>query len=88
MSRSVRDLAAYEGEYSSEELQVLYRIALLDGQLKLRVRAEDKGILDPFQADVMLSELGTLRFERDGRGEILGFRLDAGRVRDVVFTRQ
>ena len=85
---SERDLAAYEGEYFSEELQVLYRMSLNDGQLAVRVRAEDKGALDPFQPDVMLSGLGTFRFERDSRGAVSGFRLDAGRVRDVAFSKQ
>ena len=85
---SERELAEYEGEYFSEELQVLYRVALAVGQLTVRVRAEDKGALDPFQPDVMLSELGTLRFQRDARGAISGFRLDAGRVRDVAFSKQ
>jgi len=85
---SERELAAYEGEYFSEELQVLYRIALLEGQLTLRVRAEDKGTLDPIQPDVLVSELGTLRFQRNARGAIAGFRLDAGRVRDVAFSKQ
>jgi hypothetical protein len=36
----------------------------------------------------MLSELGTLRFHRDASGAISGFRLDAGRVRDVAFSRR
>jgi hypothetical protein len=82
-----RDLAAYEGEYFSQELQVLYRIGLVEGELTLRIRAEDKGALDPLQPDLMLSELGTLRFQRSG-GAISGFRLDAGRVRDVAFSKQ
>jgi CubicO group peptidase (beta-lactamase class C family) len=84
---SARELAPYEGEYFSEELQVVYRISLVDGRLTLRVRAEDKGALDPLKPDVMLSELGTLRFQRN-RGAITGFRLDAGRVRDVAFSKQ
>jgi CubicO group peptidase (beta-lactamase class C family) len=83
-----RELAVYAGEYFSDELQVLYRITLIDDQLTVRVRAEDEGALDPLQPDAMLSELGTLRFQRDGSGSVSGFRLDAGRVRDVAFIKQ
>jgi CubicO group peptidase (beta-lactamase class C family) len=82
------ELAVYAGEYFSDELQVLYRITLVDDQLTVRVRAEEKGALDPLQPDVMLSELGTLRFRRDGSGSVSGFRLDAGRVRDVAFIKR
>jgi CubicO group peptidase (beta-lactamase class C family) len=85
---SARELAAYEGEYFSEELQVPYRIRLAEGRLTLRVRAEDKGSLEPLKPDVMLSGLGTLRFQRNAAGTITGFRLDAGRVRDVAFSRR
>jgi len=91
-------LAAYAGDYWSEEMGVSYRLAVRDGALKV-VAVQDKiGIprannfakedFRPTAADVFtFGDDGlTVKFKRDG-GMPSEFELDAGRSTGIVFRR-
>ncbi|UCG87536.1 MAG: beta-lactamase family protein, partial [Gemmatimonadota bacterium] len=78
----------YTGSYHSRELDADYEI-LIDGtELSLRVGNHLDGALRLSATDEMRRQAITLRFERGGDGQITGFRLDAGRVKNLRFTRQ
>lgn len=80
------ELAAYAGRYFSEELQATYTLAVENGALTLHRRGGDPTPLRPLVRDEF-SAGPTLRFERDASGAVTGFTLDAGRVRNLRFTR-
>lgn len=80
------ELAAYTGAYFSEELQTTYRFSVENGALTMHFRGGDPIPLRPLIRDEFTAGL-TLRFVRDASGTVTGFALDAGRVRNLRFTR-
>jgi CubicO group peptidase (beta-lactamase class C family) len=80
------ELAAYAGRYFSEELQATYTLAVENGTLTVHRRGGDPTPLRPLVRDEF-SAGPTLRFVRDAAGAVTGFMLDAGRVRNLRFTR-
>ena len=80
-------LAAFEGDYYSDELDVFYRISLEGLRLRLTVRGRERVLL-PVAADVLRARNLTLRFERGTDGRFSGFLLDAGRVKNLRLTRE
>ncbi|HEX6038131.1 serine hydrolase domain-containing protein [Longimicrobium sp.] len=80
------ELAAYTGAYFSEELQTTYRLTVENGALTMHVRGSGPIPLRPLVRDEFTAGL-TLRFARDASGAVTGFALDAGRVRNLRFTR-
>ncbi len=98
ISLTKEQLAAYAGDYWSEEMGVTYRLAVRDGALKV-VAVQDKiGIprannfakedFRPTATDVFaFGDDGlTVKFKRDG-GTPSEFALDAGRSTGIVFRR-
>jgi hypothetical protein len=83
-------LATYEGQFFSEEIETLYTLVLVDGELvmqnyfiaDIKLSAADK---DEFSAGF---PIGSIRFVRDESGEITGFKASNGRARDVFFGRK
>jgi CubicO group peptidase (beta-lactamase class C family) len=80
-------LAAYAGAYHGEEIQAIYTLDVTDGALRLRRRGADPAILRPGTHDEFSAGGTTLRFQRDAAGEVSGFILDVGRVRNLHFVR-
>jgi len=93
------ELAAYAGDYWSEELRVTYRLAAKDGGLVLTyligadLISHAEGFVhrelrpagsDEFQ---MSHPRWTCHFTRDASHRVNGFRLDAGRTLGMEFTR-
>ena len=79
--------AGWTGSFRSDELDAVYRIALVDGALVLTVGNDADGPLTPRSADVLVR--GPLRLEateRDG-DRIVAFRIAAGRVTNLRFER-
>ena len=87
-------LEDYAGRYVSDELGVVYRLAVEDGALVARL----PGVPEPFPARATGPDtfvvavyggfLITLACDRDAEGSVTGFRADAGgRTRDVRFER-
>ncbi|MCI0437153.1 MAG: beta-lactamase family protein [Gemmatimonadetes bacterium] len=82
------DLTAFTGEFSSEELDVTYRIERVDQGLVLERRMHGAQPLQPLGDDAFRAADVRLRFARDAAGRITGFSVDAGRVRNIRFDRR
>ena len=80
-------LPSYAGAYYSVELDVTYTVTHENGALVLEVAGDPRGDIEMIEADLGRGSVGTLSFERDDLGEIVGFSLDAGRVRGLTFDR-
>jgi CubicO group peptidase (beta-lactamase class C family) len=81
-------LQVCEGEYYSEELRTLYRLALRDGKLMLRYpRGELE--LRPVSGDDFSANfpIGTVSLRRGATGACEGLAVTTGRVRNLEFRR-
>ncbi|HEX6747660.1 MAG TPA: serine hydrolase domain-containing protein [Longimicrobium sp.] len=82
------NLAAFAGEYRSDEAEVIYTIAVESGKLVLRRRPDVRIELTPVYRDAFTTENGwVLRFTRDRTGRVNGFGLWVERVRGLRFER-
>ena len=81
-------LAAYAGDYWSDELKVVYRIEVRDGQLRARKPFLDWTPLTPTTVDRFDSGFGfTVEFTRDAGRQASEMKVSGGRVRNLRFTR-
>lgn len=86
---STVDAARLVGTYRSPELETDYRIvANTAGALALERKGRPSTGLTPITPDTLSTGTLRLRFNRDAQGTPRSFTLEAGRVRDIVFTRQ
>jgi CubicO group peptidase (beta-lactamase class C family) len=82
-------LEAYSGVYFSNELQVWYRLYTDGDELLLRVAG-----LEPMPLTALFGETfenpdwGSFEFRRDAGGNVTGFKLQSGRVRNLEFKRR
>ena len=84
---SSAELSQYAGVYSSEEIDPLFEIKLEDGALLLsRLKNKPEKIL-PVSRELMICGTGSLRFTRDAKGEVDGFKLSTGRILNMRFRR-
>ena len=96
---TAEQMRGYVGDYWAEELGVTYRLAIVDGNLKLAAVLERSGLprannfspndLRPAGADQFTigGENVTVKFKRDGGGAASEFELDAGRTTGMIFSR-
>ena len=80
------NLEQYTGKYYSEELEVTYEVHLKDANLQLLFGDKDPQSMQAYDDDQFLSAYMLLRFQRKDR-DIIGFELDAGRAKNIKFTR-
>jgi len=91
-------LAAFAGDFWSEELRATYTLAVDNNNLMLRQVVSGNGFLAS-QQHRMLRPIGetafvvdgeglTFNFQRDGFGNPSGFQLDAGRTKGILFQRK
>ena len=81
-------LAAFAGDYYSEELDVVYRLSVARGSGGIVYEVgSQRGSARPIGDDALWSDNLRFRFERDTAGAISGFQIDAGRVKNLRFTR-
>lgn len=83
---SPAQLGLYQGRYFSEELQTTYELKLDDGRLCLHRKNAPPHSLDPAGSDEFHDGGLQFHFQRE-KGSVSGFRLDAGRVRNLMFRR-
>lgn len=81
------ELAAYQGEYYSPELDATWRIVLEGDSLRVVARGQPRQGLEPAMADGFVGQ-GFFRFTRDSRRRISGFVLSISRVRGLTFERR
>ncbi len=79
-------LAAFAGAYRSDEIEAIYRMVVKDGALRLERLKATPAPLTPLVADTFTSQLGIIRFVREGN-RVTGFVLDGGRVRRMKFEK-
>jgi CubicO group peptidase (beta-lactamase class C family) len=85
---SPNQLAAYAGNYVSEEIDPVYRISLETGGLVLlRLKAKPEK-LTPTAEDHFNGLNGDIHFLRDSSGRVSGFVLNGGRIKNFHFTAQ
>lgn len=85
---SAAALAAFAGQYWSEELESSMTIVQRGDTLLLRQRRHEDAVLVPqAAADSFEGRTLTLSFERDRNGAVIGFYAANGRTRDVRFAR-
>jgi CubicO group peptidase (beta-lactamase class C family) len=80
----------YAGSYFSEELEVRYRIACVDGEPRLgHVKLGDMALRALMADEFYAGASGwQLHFVRDGKGRISGFKISAERAWKVYFARE
>jgi CubicO group peptidase (beta-lactamase class C family) len=85
---SDKHLFEYQGIFYSEELQMTFEIRLEDGKLRFVHRKASPVSFEPLYSDFF--QVGSLRvrFVRNEEKEITGFLLDAGRVKNLRFTKR
>jgi hypothetical protein len=100
ISVSRAELGAFAGDYSSDELGVIYRLAIANGKLTLAgvlaagiPRSNDlagEQIVPVAKDEFELAgdEPINLKFMRDSAGRPTSFALDAGRTTGIIFVRQ
>lgn len=85
---SAAALAAYAGEYRSDEADGTYTVAVVDGRLALRMRPDITLPLTPVYADGFTGPGGSIvRFYRGADGRVRAFSVGVERVRELRFDR-
>lgn len=80
-------LAAYAGRYSSDEVEATHVWHVEKDQLVLYINDRRMGVLEPSYRDGFTRGGTVIDVQRDGRGRVSGFVMEAGRVRGLRFTR-
>lgn len=90
------ELTEYSGRYYSPELDIYWRIEVMDGQLTCKRRKYVDSILSPVFTDVFHDDWTPLMdypasylivFERDQQDTISGLRVSGNRVRNLIFIK-
>ena len=80
-------LAQYAGDYRSDEVDATHTWKVEKGQLVLYTNNRRIGVLEPSYKDGFTRGGNVIDVQRDARGRITGFVVEAGRVRHLRFTR-
>jgi len=86
------ELKNYVGKYYSEELDAAYFLRLKKGKLFMQHenphKSYPKSALKPASIDSFRVERWRLNFFRDEKKDIVGFKVNAGRVQNIFFEKQ
>lgn len=83
------NLPDYAGHYRSEELDTTWLVQVKEGKLVLQHRRQGEIPLRSTTRDrFSASNVGSMQFERDSGGKVIGFKVTTGRVRNLRFDRQ
>ncbi|MBN8469280.1 serine hydrolase [Corallococcus exiguus] len=74
-------LAAFAGQYRSEEVDMTYTVRVVDGKLAIRWPRRDEVLLDAIGGDHFVGSLGTVTFTRAASGGIDGLTISSRRLR-------
>lgn len=81
------DKMTYASKYSSPELSRTIEIELVEGSLVLSILDQKIPLEATLKDEFGAMGMFTLRFRRDQAGDIIGFRMDAPRAGNILFTR-
>jgi hypothetical protein len=81
------NLAEYAGDYRSDEVDATHTWKVEKGELVLYLNNRRVGVLEPTYKDGFTRAGNVIDVQRDAKGRITGFVLEAGRVRHLRFTR-
>ena len=81
------ELTQLVGEYYSVELDATYEIVMRD-ELYVVLPNGNDARFEQRGADQFAASGWNVTLQRDGAGKVIGFVLDAGRVRGLAFVRQ
>lgn len=83
------ELSSFEGRYYSKELDANYTLKLEDNLLILYINDVKKSRLKSIMINLFSNvDYGTFQFINDEAGKSSGFRLAAGRVKNLKFERE
>jgi hypothetical protein len=91
---SPAELAAYAGEYSSDELAATYRFEVRDGHLWLRINSRRWEQLDPTVHDEFIphirepADARIITFLRNENGQVIGLSAEYYRVSGIRFAKK
>jgi hypothetical protein len=81
-------LSSYAGTYYSPELDVQYGIIEADGALAVkRTPFDDPRLVHVYAKNALRTSIGEFRLAIDKDGNIKGFTLNAGRVKNIKFRK-
>lgn len=80
-------LAEYAGDYRSNEVETTQTWKVEKGQLALYANERRLGVLEPSYKDGFTRGNTVIDVQRDAKGHITGYLVEAGRVRHLKFTR-
>ena len=80
-------LSQFAGSYFSPELSSTYHFSPENKQLKISHHRLSDHYIAPVKGDFFSSQVGDILFERDVHGEVNGFRISNGRVRNLYFRK-
>jgi CubicO group peptidase (beta-lactamase class C family) len=84
-----QQLAAYAGDYVCAELGgLVYTVHVEGDTLRVRARPAQRIVLVPTFPDAFIGGGNTIRFTRNAGGQVEGFRVYAGRVRNLRFAKR
>ena len=85
---TAQQLAAYTGAYTSDEAELVLKVAVRNGALEVNRRPNTTFRLTPVYVDTFNApSLGVIRFHRDARGRVTEFSVVQDRVWDLRFKR-
>jgi CubicO group peptidase (beta-lactamase class C family) len=85
---SAKQMQAFTGAYTSDEIDLVYRITAENGKLSLLRARHKPETLRPMMADTFNGDFGTVHFKRDAKGQVTGFVLNAGRIQNLKFAKK
>ena len=88
VSYTSEELQEFAGDYFSEELNVTYALKMMGEELMLYLDGNEKSAMESIKANTLSNDdYGVFEFSEDANGVIEGFRLMAGRVRNLKFVK-
>ena len=88
---SNEELRSFVGEYYCSELDTTYDVSLAEGQLKVNHSRFQNISLIPITNDYFRNDswrFTTLAFDRNGEGEVVGFKANSMRNKNLCFTKR
>jgi CubicO group peptidase (beta-lactamase class C family) len=85
----VSKFGQYAGSYHSAELETTYRVYVHNNKLMVHhMRLGDFELVpDISNEDLFTGDAGRLQFDKDSQGNVIGFNLSGGRIRNIRFDR-